>query len=95
MSTRTHRLTSPLLALVLAACGTPSEDRDVATRPPNQPPAISGGTLGRTPSGAVVIAADPDRDQVYVVDLAARRVLHTVRTPGDEPGRVVATESTA
>jgi mono/diheme cytochrome c family protein len=107
MSTRTRTLTSPLLALVLAACGTPSDDRDVATRPPNPPtppttseraaatPAISGGTLAQTPDGAVVIAADPDRNQVYIVDLAAGRVRHTVSAAEGEPGRVVADDSTA
>ena len=37
------------------------------------------------------MAADPDRDQVYVVDLAKRAVTSTIQlSPGDEPGRVVA-----
>jgi hypothetical protein len=55
------------------------------------PPAISGGTLRVLPDGMTAVAADPDRDQVYVVDLGSRVVRATVPlNPGDEPGRVVA-----
>ncbi|MEP6655140.1 MAG: hypothetical protein ABJA82_17380, partial [Myxococcales bacterium] len=55
------------------------------------PPAISGGTLMVMPDGARAVAADPDRDQIYVIDLYQRRVTATlVLQPGDEPGRVVA-----
>src|SRR5580700_11348806 len=32
------------------------------------PPPITGGTLLLTKSGAIAVAADPDRDQLYVVD---------------------------
>jgi hypothetical protein len=40
--------------------------------------------------GKHAIAADPTRDAIYVVDLAARSVLHTIPLRiGDEPGRVV------
>jgi hypothetical protein len=53
------------------------------------PPAISGGTLRVTADGNTAIAADPDRDQVYIVDLAKRSVLFTIPLlHGDEPGRV-------
>ena len=53
------------------------------------PPAISGGTLRIMPDGVTAIAADPDRDQVYVVDLAKRTLSFTVALQkGDEPGRV-------
>jgi hypothetical protein len=53
------------------------------------PPAISGGTLRILPDGVTAIAADPDRDQVYVVDLQKRAVSFTVALQkGDEPGRV-------
>ncbi|HVU52535.1 MAG TPA: cytochrome-c peroxidase [Polyangia bacterium] len=53
------------------------------------PPAISGGTLRIMPDGVTAIAADPDRDQVYVVDLAKRSLSFTVALQkGDEPGRV-------
>jgi hypothetical protein len=55
----------------------------------NAPPAISGGTLAIMADGTTAIAADPDRDQVYIVDLAKRAVSFTVALqPGDEPGRV-------
>jgi hypothetical protein len=53
------------------------------------PPAISGGTLRILPDGTTAVAADPDRDQVYIVDLAKRTVSFTVALQlGDEPGRV-------
>ncbi|MFI5043001.1 MAG: hypothetical protein ACHQNA_14340, partial [Acidimicrobiales bacterium] len=53
------------------------------------PPAISGGTLRIMADGTTAIAADPDRDQVYVVDLTKRTVSFTVALQkGDEPGRV-------
>ncbi|HWJ56322.1 MAG TPA: hypothetical protein VNR90_08875, partial [Vicinamibacterales bacterium] len=55
------------------------------------PPAISGGTLRILADGHTAVAADPDRDQVYIVDLTAKAVRATVTlNPGDEPGRVVA-----
>jgi mono/diheme cytochrome c family protein len=54
------------------------------------PPAISGGTLHVMADGHTAIAADPDRDSVYIVDLTARSLAATVAlNPGDEPGRVV------
>jgi mono/diheme cytochrome c family protein len=55
------------------------------------PPAISGGTLRILADGHTAVAADPDRDRVYVVDLTARSVTATITLDaGDEPGRVVA-----
>jgi hypothetical protein len=55
------------------------------------PPAISGGTLRILADGHTAVAADPDRDRVYVVDLVKRQVTQTVMLQhGDEPGRVVA-----
>jgi hypothetical protein len=55
------------------------------------PPAISGGTLRVLADGHTVVAADPDRDRVYVVDLTTRQVKYTVMLQkGDEPGRVTA-----
>ncbi|HLK40065.1 MAG TPA: cytochrome-c peroxidase [Polyangiaceae bacterium] len=55
----------------------------------NAPPPISGGTLLVTHDGSRAVAADPDRDQVYVVDLGAKQLASTVALqPGDEPGRV-------
>ncbi len=58
----------------------------VATTPP---PPISGGTLLVTHDGALAVAADPDRDLVYGVNLTTRTVAYTVALQnGDEPGRV-------
>jgi hypothetical protein len=54
------------------------------------PPALSGGTLRVLKDGTTAIAADPDRDRVYVVDLTKRAVVSTIELQkGDEPGRVV------
>jgi len=52
-------------------------------------PPISGGTLLVTADGKTAVAADPDRDQVYLVDVASKSVRVTVLQPGDEPGRLV------
>ncbi len=53
------------------------------------PPPISGGTLTIAPDGVTAFAADPDRDRVYVVDLAARVVSRTYELMAhDEPGRI-------
>lgn len=53
------------------------------------PPAISGGTLRVLAGANVAVAADPDRDRVYVVDLTTRTLRFSVALlPGDEPGRV-------
>lgn len=53
------------------------------------PPPISGGTLAVSADGALAVAADPDRDRVYVVDLAKRAVRFDLAlAPHDEPGRV-------
>lgn len=54
------------------------------------PPPLSGGTIAVAPDQRTVVAADPDRDRVYVVDLDEAKVVHTVvLDEGDEPGRVV------
>ncbi|MEO7670181.1 MAG: hypothetical protein ABIW57_12630, partial [Polyangia bacterium] len=54
------------------------------------PPAISGGTLRILRDGHTAVASDPDRDQVYVVDLTTAKVRFTTTLmKGDEPGRVV------
>jgi mono/diheme cytochrome c family protein len=58
-------------------------------RPASIPPPISGGTLIVARDGKTAVAADPDRDQVSIVNLETRQLLHTVALqPGDEPGRV-------
>jgi hypothetical protein len=52
------------------------------------PPAISGGTLHVTKSG-LAVAADSDRDVVWLADLNTRTVTKVALQEGDEPGRVV------
>jgi hypothetical protein len=52
-------------------------------------PPISGGTLLVTADGTTAVAGDPDRDQVYLVDLASKVVRTTALAAGDEPGRIV------
>jgi hypothetical protein len=55
-----------------------------------EPPAISGGTLLVMQDGTTAVAADPDRDVVWIVALGTRTLLHQVALQaGDEPGRVV------
>jgi hypothetical protein len=53
------------------------------------PPPISGGTLAIASDRTTAVAADTDRDRIYVVDLPARAVRHTIQLPRhSEPGRV-------
>jgi mono/diheme cytochrome c family protein len=56
----------------------------VADRPP---PPISGGTLSVTEDGALAVAADSDRDAVYVVNVASRSAVTITLPQGSEPGR--------
>jgi hypothetical protein len=54
------------------------------------PPAVSGGTLLILADGKTAVAADPDRDRIYVVDVGLRTVTFTLSlSAGDEPGRLV------
>jgi mono/diheme cytochrome c family protein len=53
------------------------------------PPPISGGTLLATRDGKRAVAADPDRDTIFVVDLAAKSVASIALQSHDEPGRAV------
>lgn len=58
------------------------------------PPAISGGTLAIAGDGKTAIAADPDRDMVWIVDLEAGSLKSQVALEeGDEPGRVAIDKS--
>ncbi|WP_437681335.1 c-type cytochrome [Sorangium sp. So ce131] len=99
-----RRSFSPILAVLatassFAACapwdlgeGVPHDgngpgDVAIAAEPP---PAISGGTLAVSRSGSVAVASDPDRDRIWIVDLAAQKLsAEIVLEKGDEPGRVV------
>jgi mono/diheme cytochrome c family protein/cytochrome c553 len=65
--------------------GAPAATRSVMRAPP-----ISGGTLTILSDGRTAVAADSDRDQVYVVDLVTSKLTATIALrPGDEPGRVI------
>lgn len=57
-------------------------------RAPGKVAPVAGGTLLVTQDGRAV-AADPDRDQVHVVDLATQQVVSVPLAENDEPGRVV------
>jgi cytochrome c peroxidase len=52
------------------------------------PPPISGGTLAVAPDGKTAVAADTDRDRVYIVDLPSRAVSSVSLPAHAEPGRV-------
>ena len=53
-------------------------------------PPLTGGTLLALSDGITAVASDPDRDQVYIVDLSTNAVRATVALQaGDEPGRLV------
>ncbi len=64
---------------------------DEAITVANPPPApISGGTLTTIAQGHQAAVADPDRDQIVIVDLEQLSVKATIALEkGDEPGRLV------
>ncbi len=49
---------------------------------------VVGGTLLVTRDGLTIVAADPDRDAVFLIDQASRIVTNVSLSRGDEPGRV-------
>jgi hypothetical protein len=54
------------------------------------PPPISGGTLAALADGRTAVAADPDRDRVFVADYVQGQVLADFGLGrGEEPGRVI------
>jgi hypothetical protein len=56
----------------------------------NAAPPLSGGTLRALTDGKTAVATDPDRDQIYFVDLTTNAVRATTKLQaGDEPGRVI------
>jgi DNA-binding beta-propeller fold protein YncE len=81
-----------LMAATQAGCDSPPPTPPAlgpTTSAANPPPAISGGTLVLSRDGQTAIAADPDRDRVYLVDLVHRTLRAAVQlSPGDEPGRL-------
>ena len=58
--------------------------------PRTQPPAVSGGTLLVLADGKTAVAADPDRDVLWIADLEKLSESGRVDLQsGDEPGRLV------
>jgi hypothetical protein len=55
----------------------------------SMPPPISGGTLAALSDGHTVVAADPDRDVVWVVDTQTGSSQAVQLVAHDEPGRVL------
>ncbi|WP_234023242.1 c-type cytochrome [Sorangium cellulosum] len=53
------------------------------------PPTISGGTLLVSRDGHTAVAADADRDRVFIVDLDGGEPAAVLLEAGDEPGRLV------
>lgn len=91
-----------ICGLAFASCGSDGENPDrqpppqrMETTPPASrstefPPPISGGTLLILADGHTAVAADSDRDRVWIVDLDAQSMrAEIVLNPADEPGRLV------
>jgi hypothetical protein len=54
------------------------------------PPALSGGTLLSTSDGKWLVAADPDRDRIYFVDVDHNQLSHVRELAASaEPGRLI------
>ncbi|XXY13579.1 cytochrome-c peroxidase [Sorangium sp. So ce216] len=93
--TTTHLALAALSAIAagVAACSSPPDDS--ANRLPSgpaidkPPPPISGGTLLIARDGHTAVAADPDRDGVWVFDTDGGEPRAIPLERGDEPGRVV------
>jgi mono/diheme cytochrome c family protein len=70
--------------------GAPRDNRP-AVQSEVVPPPISGGTLLLIDGGQTAVAADPDRDTVFITPLdRTDGVVAVALEPGDEPGRVIA-----
>ncbi len=54
---------------------------------PTAPPPIAGGTLLALRDGRTFVAADPDRDRIWITDTSTDVVRSVALSPGDEPGR--------
>ncbi len=52
------------------------------------PPPITGGSMEITADGALAVVADPDRDQISLVDLKSGEAVKTFEVEAAEPGRV-------
>jgi len=77
------------VAAPIAPTPGPQPTFQTTTSLPSSPPPISGGTLAVADDGRTVVAADPDRDRIYVVDIPSRTVKHSLKLADhSEPGRV-------
>jgi len=103
-TTQTGLLASFTLGLLVAGCNSFDKRADSESEPrlvipvderaalvsPVPPVAVSGGTLSVLSDGSAAILADPERDQISIVDLGTLAVRSTIKLePGDEPGRSV------
>ena len=74
--------------------GIPPQIPATVTQAATPVPPLSGGTLLALADGVTAVAADPERDQVYFVDLTTNALRATVKlNPGDEPGRAIADDA--
>ena len=61
----------------------------LSTRATKRVPPLSGGTLLALADGTTLVASDPERDQIYVIDTRLNTVVATIPLQdGDEPGRL-------
>ncbi|MBN9163093.1 MAG: c-type cytochrome [Myxococcales bacterium] len=87
-SARDNGTTAPAPPQAFAPTG-PQPDFGPLVEQAESPPPISGGTLAIDRKQGLAVAADSDRDRVYVVDLPSRTVRHVVALAHrSEPGRV-------
>src|SRR5689334_20102164 len=94
------RPVASLAAMLFLACGVPGSDLNGGTAPVAEAPRpeeraltavppLTGGTLIITHDG-LAIASDPERDLVWVVDLARQHVRGWLTVEvGAEPGRLL------
>lgn len=94
--TFSRRVLVSSLVLAGAASAVSACSNTIPTLPPDNnpvhvaaksPPPISGGTLHVTQQG-LAVAADSDRDVVWLVDLNSKATRKVALQAGDEPGRV-------
>jgi len=98
---RHWRATLPLIPLACVGIAAGCSDHSYEGIQPAEiivaavpPPPISGGTMAFAKDGSTAIAADPDRDVVWIVDIKAATLKQKVALePGDEPGRVAIDEA--
>jgi hypothetical protein len=80
--------TNPTVSINTDGFTVPLFDRPATSAVRARP--ISGGSLFVTRDGTRAVAADPDRDEIYVVELASHAVRIVATASGDEPNRAIA-----